>query len=136
MLRKETVGKLIQARVDLKHNAKLYNDMVERYRKVRDEHSGCAEKLRVVEDQNSELSRVNKDQALRIKELEDELARKDSALVYAESIFVERAQESKKLVTELGCTKMENFDCICKLLPTVVELFYDILKVTESFLDF
>ncbi|GJU05008.1 hypothetical protein Tco_1121438 [Tanacetum coccineum] len=104
--------------------------------KERDTHSGCAEKLRVVEDQNSKLYRVNKDQALRIKELEDELARKDSSLVYAERISVERAQEKEKLVTELGRTKMENFYCIHKLLPILVELFYDTLEVTESFLDF
>ncbi|GJZ20087.1 reverse transcriptase domain-containing protein [Tanacetum coccineum] len=94
---------------------------LERAWKARDEHSGCAEKLRVVEDQNCELSRVNKDQALRIKELENELARKDSTLVYAKRISAERAQEKEKLVTKLGRTKMEKFDCIRKLLPTLVD---------------
>nr|GEX76663.1 transposase (putative), gypsy type [Tanacetum cinerariifolium] len=41
--------------------------------------------------ESSELSQVNKDQALWIKELEDELARKDSALVYAERLNAKRA---------------------------------------------
>ncbi|GKB92529.1 hypothetical protein Tco_0964801 [Tanacetum coccineum] len=99
---KETVQKLVTAKVDLEHNAKLYNDMTERYMRVKNEHDGCAEKLRVVEGQNYELSRVNKDQALRIKELEEELAKKDYALVYAERISAERAQEKKKLITQLG----------------------------------
>nr|GEX21587.1 hypothetical protein [Tanacetum cinerariifolium] len=67
------------------------------------------------------LDLVNKDQALQIKELEDELARKDSALVYDERLNVERAQEKEKLVTQLSKTKMEKFDCIHKLLLTVVE---------------
>ncbi|GKE19386.1 hypothetical protein Tco_1426963, partial [Tanacetum coccineum] len=129
----ETTGKLIQAKVDLEHNAKLYNDMVERYKKARDEHSGCAEKLRVVKDQNNKLSRVNKDQALRIKELEDELPRKDSTLVYAERNSAERAQEKEKLVTELGHIKMENFDCIRKLLPTVVDRLFQSHEYKKSF---
>ncbi|GKD50330.1 hypothetical protein Tco_1279306 [Tanacetum coccineum] len=106
----ETVGKLIQARVDLEHNAKLYNDMVKRYRKARDEHN----------------------QALRIKELEDELARKDFALVYAERISAERAQKKEKLVTELGRTKMEKFDCIRKLLPTVVDRLFQSHEYKKS----
>ncbi|GKG07179.1 hypothetical protein Tco_0330148, partial [Tanacetum coccineum] len=82
----ETVRKLVTTKVDLEHNAKLYNDMTEWYMRAKIEHDGCAEKLPVVEGQNYELSRVNKDQALRIKELEDELAKKDYALVYAERI--------------------------------------------------
>ncbi|GKG55417.1 hypothetical protein Tco_0572057, partial [Tanacetum coccineum] len=61
------------------------------------------------------------DQSLRIKELEDTLAKKDSALVYTERINVELAQEKERLVSQLGRVKMEKFDCIRKLLPTVVE---------------
>ncbi|GJT08522.1 hypothetical protein Tco_0842984 [Tanacetum coccineum] len=55
-----------------------------------------------------------------MKELEDTLAKKDSALVYAKRINAERAQEKGKLVAQLRKTEMENFDCIRKLLPTVV----------------
>ncbi|GJV61719.1 hypothetical protein Tco_1467819 [Tanacetum coccineum] len=118
----ETVRKLVQARVDLEHNSMLYNDMNVRYRRVKDKHDGYTEKLRVLEDQNSELSWVNKDQALKIKELDDVLAKNDSALVYAERINVERAQEKEKLVAQLSQTEMDKFDCTRKLLPTVVYL--------------
>nr|GEV83071.1 hypothetical protein [Tanacetum cinerariifolium] len=52
---------------------------------------------------------VNKDQALRIKELEDELARKDSAL-----------------------KKMKKFECVCKLLPTVVERLLQSYEYKQS----
>ncbi|GJZ89998.1 hypothetical protein Tco_0661925 [Tanacetum coccineum] len=97
---------------------------VESLWRVKGEHDGCAEKLQVLEDQNSKLSRVSKDQALRIKELEDVLAKKDSTLVYAERINVERAQEKEKLVAQLSQTEMEKFDCIRKLLPTVVSRLF------------
>ncbi|GJZ39609.1 hypothetical protein Tco_0586172 [Tanacetum coccineum] len=56
-----------------------------------------------------------------IMKLEDTLAKKDSALVYAERLSTERAQEKEKLVTQLGKMEMEKFDCVRKLLPTVVE---------------
>nr|GFC81756.1 hypothetical protein [Tanacetum cinerariifolium] len=42
----------------------------------------------------------------------DKLARKDSALVYAERLNAERAQEKEKLVTQLSKTKMVKFECI------------------------
>ncbi|GJU97298.1 hypothetical protein Tco_1326569 [Tanacetum coccineum] len=67
---------------------------------------------------------VNNEQSLRIKELEDLLAKKDSALVYDERINSERAQEKEKLVTQLGKTEMEKFDSIRKLRPTVVECLF------------
>ncbi|GKF98386.1 hypothetical protein Tco_0297169, partial [Tanacetum coccineum] len=63
----DTVQKLVQARLDLKHNANLYINMADRYKMMKSEHVSCAGKLEVLENQNSELSRVNKDQALRIK---------------------------------------------------------------------
>nr|GEW51068.1 hypothetical protein [Tanacetum cinerariifolium] len=87
---------------------------------VKSKHDGCVGKLEVLENQNRELSQVNKNQALRIRGLEDELARKDSAMVYAERINAERAQEKEKLVAQLSKIDMEKFDCIRKLLPTVV----------------
>nr|GEX53497.1 hypothetical protein [Tanacetum cinerariifolium]GEX53669.1 hypothetical protein [Tanacetum cinerariifolium] len=76
------------------------------------DHAGCTEQFQLLEGQNSELSQVNKDQALKIKELKYTLARKDSALVYAERINAGRAQE----VTQLSKSEMEKFDCILKLL--------------------
>ncbi|GKA17392.1 hypothetical protein Tco_0697229 [Tanacetum coccineum] len=77
---------------------------------VKGEHEGCAEKLQVLEDQNIKLSRVIKYQTLWIRELEEVLARKDYALVYAERINAERAQEKEKLVAQLSETEMEKFD--------------------------
>nr|GEW29972.1 hypothetical protein [Tanacetum cinerariifolium]GEW76820.1 hypothetical protein [Tanacetum cinerariifolium] len=56
---------------------------------------------------------------LRIKELEDALAQKDSDLVYAERINAGQAQENERLVSQVGKVEMENFYCIRKLLPTV-----------------
>ncbi|GJX38317.1 hypothetical protein Tco_0251620 [Tanacetum coccineum] len=74
-----------------------------------------------MEDRNNELSQMNNEQSLRIKELEDILAKKDSTLVYAERINVERAQEKEKLVTQLRNTEMEKFYCVRKLLPVVAD---------------
>nr|GEY01016.1 hypothetical protein [Tanacetum cinerariifolium] len=128
----ETVRKLAQVKSDLEHNANLYINMADQYKMVKSEHDGCAEKLEVLENQNSELSQVNKDQALRIRELEDELARKDSALVYAERINTERAQEKEKLVVQLSKTEMEKFDCTRKLLPTMVDRFFQSHEYKQS----
>ncbi|GJY19897.1 hypothetical protein Tco_0392463 [Tanacetum coccineum] len=93
-------GKLVQARLDVKHSSDLYNSLSDRFKAFRSEHEGCSGRLEASESRNRELSQVNKDQALRIKELEDTLARKDSALVYAERLNVERAQEKEKLSHE------------------------------------
>nr|GEW25091.1 hypothetical protein [Tanacetum cinerariifolium] len=117
----ETVGKLVQARLDLAHSSHLYTTLSERHKAVKSEHESCAGRLETLRSQNDELSQANRDQALRIRELKDELARKDSALVYVERLNVERAQEKEKLVSQLGRAEMENFDCVRKLLPTAVE---------------
>nr|GEW54510.1 transposase (putative), gypsy type [Tanacetum cinerariifolium] len=117
----ETVRKLVQARLDLAHSSHLYTTLSERHKAVKNEHEGCAWKLEVLRSQNDELSQANRDQALQIRKLEDELARKDSALVYAERLNAKRAKEKEKLVTQLSKTEMEKLDCIRKLLPTVME---------------
>nr|GEX79395.1 hypothetical protein [Tanacetum cinerariifolium] len=117
----ETVGKLVQARLDLAHSSYLYTTLSDRCKAVKSDHEGCVRQREVLEGRNSELSQVNKDQALWIKELKDELTRKDSAFVYAEWLNAKGAQEREKLVTKLSKTKMEKFDCVRKLLLTVVE---------------
>ncbi|GJS68514.1 hypothetical protein Tco_0683079 [Tanacetum coccineum] len=71
----ERAWKLVQARLDVQHSSGLYNSLSDRFKAFRN-------------------------QALRIKELEDTLAKKDSALVYAERINTERAQEREKLSHE------------------------------------
>nr|GFA17962.1 hypothetical protein [Tanacetum cinerariifolium]GFA17978.1 hypothetical protein [Tanacetum cinerariifolium] len=85
-----------------------------------DDHR-CAGKLEGLENRNRELSQANRDQVLWIKELKAALAQKDFAFVYAERINVERAQEKERLVFQIGRAEIEKFDCIHKLLPTVVE---------------
>nr|GEV09759.1 hypothetical protein [Tanacetum cinerariifolium] len=117
----DMAGKLVQARLDLQQSSHLYTSLFDWYKAFKSNHEGCAEKLEGLENHNRELFQANKDQALRIKELEDELARKDFALVYAERLNAERAQEKEKLVTQLCKKEMEKFDCIRKLFPTVVE---------------
>ncbi|GJR72750.1 hypothetical protein Tco_0085115 [Tanacetum coccineum] len=82
----DLAGKLVQARLDVKHSSDLYNSLSNRFRAFRSEHEGCAGRLEASKSRNRELSQVNKDQALWIKELENTLAKKDSALVYAERI--------------------------------------------------
>nr|GEV05673.1 glucomannan 4-beta-mannosyltransferase 9-like [Tanacetum cinerariifolium] len=97
----ETVGKLVQDSLDLAHSYNLYTTLDHRYKAMKGKHEGCAGKLKVLKNRNSEPSQVNKDQALWIKELEGELAKKDFAFVYAERISAERAQEKEMLVTQL-----------------------------------
>ncbi|GKC15783.1 hypothetical protein Tco_1012565, partial [Tanacetum coccineum] len=87
----EIVRKLVDARLSLEHNAKLYMDAINRLRAVKEEHS-----------------------------LEAELAKKDSALTYTERLLAEGVKDREKLTVQLGQTKVEKFDCIRKLLPTVV----------------
>nr|GEY29394.1 hypothetical protein [Tanacetum cinerariifolium] len=45
----ETVQKLVTARVNLEHNAKLYNDKTNRYKMVKEDHDGCDNRLQVLE---------------------------------------------------------------------------------------
>ncbi|GJY91294.1 hypothetical protein Tco_0506490, partial [Tanacetum coccineum] len=79
-------GKLVQARLDVKHSSDLYNSMSDLFKAFRSGHKGCAGKLEALENRNRELS-----------------------------------QEKEKLVSQLGRAEMENFDCIRKLLPAMVE---------------
>ncbi|GJY19645.1 hypothetical protein Tco_0391136 [Tanacetum coccineum] len=59
------------------------------------------------------------DQALRIQELDAEVAQKDYALAAAERMSTEGAKERQKLVAQLSQAEVEKFDCIRKLPPTV-----------------
>ncbi|GJY42342.1 hypothetical protein Tco_0429612 [Tanacetum coccineum] len=99
---------------------------------VRGEHAGCAKKLTVVERERDELRAVNADQVSQIKELEAELARKDSALVFSDRVSNERAVENEKLVSRLGYFEKEKIDSIGKLLPTVVQRLLNSHEYKES----
>nr|GEX11049.1 hypothetical protein [Tanacetum cinerariifolium] len=43
-LTNETVRKLVTARVDLEHHAKLYTNAINRFRAVKEDHAGCRQK--------------------------------------------------------------------------------------------
>ncbi|GKA04739.1 hypothetical protein Tco_0683859 [Tanacetum coccineum] len=110
-----------------------------RHRQLREEHAQCSEGLAVVQAEKDSLMATNSEQALRIKELEQklksvdevhssavkdlesQLAQKDSALVYAERIFGERLSENEGLRAQLAFAQKEKTDAIRKLLPIVVE---------------
>nr|GEX72784.1 hypothetical protein [Tanacetum cinerariifolium] len=111
---------------------KRFKNLQADYNSLAETHADYGDTVQLLEGQKSELSQVNKDQALKIKELEDTLARKYSALVYAERINAERAQEKKRLVAQLGKSEKKKFDCIRKLLPTVVEHLFQSYEYKQS----
>ncbi|GKF20316.1 hypothetical protein Tco_0068954, partial [Tanacetum coccineum] len=115
----ETVQKLVTARQDLEHNAKLYTDAINRYKAVKEEHAGCEQRAKILENEKNYLSAANHDQAAHIQALETELAKKDYALATTERMIVDGTKEHEKLVTQLSKAEVEKFDCIQKLLPTV-----------------
>ncbi|GKC41482.1 hypothetical protein Tco_1059204, partial [Tanacetum coccineum] len=97
-----TRSHLVRTREDFDIVQNFYNTLSERHRKLREEHAQCSEHLAVVQAEKDGLMATNAEQDLRIKELEqqlkgadeahssvvrnleDQIAQKDSALVYAE----------------------------------------------------
>ncbi|GJS66020.1 hypothetical protein Tco_0680584 [Tanacetum coccineum] len=128
----DVTRQLVSTRTDFTHVSNLYNTLSNRYQQVRGEHAGCAEKLVNAERERDELRAVNADQASHIKELEAELARKDSALVFSDRISNERAVENERLVSKLGYLEKEKIDSIGKLLPTVVRRLLNSHEYKES----
>ncbi|GJS46030.1 hypothetical protein Tco_0596151 [Tanacetum coccineum] len=132
-------GQLVRTREDFNVVQNFYNTLSERHRKLREEHARCSEGLVVVQSEKDILTASNAEQALRIKELEQklksvdevhssavkdlesQLAQKDSALVYAERISGERLSKNEGLRAQLAFAQKEKTDAIRKLLPTVVE---------------
>ncbi|GJW63018.1 hypothetical protein Tco_0114902 [Tanacetum coccineum] len=106
----EMVWKLVDARLDLEHNAKLYMDVINRLRAVKEEHA-----------------------AARIQSLESELAKKDSTLTYTERLLVKGVKDHDKLTIQLGqakgkglsegCTDKEILDLVHKAKD--FDLYYD-----------
>nr|GEV73739.1 hypothetical protein [Tanacetum cinerariifolium] len=129
----DTVRKLVTARQDLEHHAKLYIDMAKRYKELKEEHVGCGKKVEVLEKEKSELLTFNKDQTLRIQDLEAELAKKDAALVAAERMYAKRAKERQNLVAQLGQAEVEKFDCIQNCFPQTEEGILAALHDVENF---
>ncbi|GJU62415.1 hypothetical protein Tco_1244250 [Tanacetum coccineum] len=134
-----TRGQLVRTREDFNVVQNFYNTLSGRHRQLREEHAQCSEGLAVVQAEKDSLMATNAEQALRIKELEQklksvdevhssavkdlesQLAQKDSALVYAERISGERLSENEGLRAQLAFAQKEKTDAIRKLLPTVVE---------------
>ncbi|GJV36804.1 hypothetical protein Tco_1409281 [Tanacetum coccineum] len=79
------------------------------------------------------LRPLNADQASHIKELEAELARKDSALVFSYRVSNERAVENERLVSKLGYLEKEKTDSIRgSFHPTVVRRLLNSHEYKES----
>ncbi|GJQ91874.1 hypothetical protein Tco_0003013 [Tanacetum coccineum] len=95
----KTIRKLVTARQDLEHNARLYTNMANLYKGLKEEHVGCEKKVKALEGERNDLTVVNKDQALRIQELEAEVTRKNSALAAAKRMSADGAIERQKLVS-------------------------------------
>ncbi|GJX30790.1 hypothetical protein Tco_0240645 [Tanacetum coccineum] len=128
----DVTRQLVSTRTDFTLVSNLYNTLSNRYQQVRGEHAGCAEKLINAKRERDELRAVNADQASHIKELEAELARKDSALVFSDRISNEWVAENERLVSKLGCLEKEKTDSIGKLLPTVVRRLLNSHEYKES----
>ncbi|GJY23871.1 hypothetical protein Tco_0397529 [Tanacetum coccineum] len=134
-----TRGQLVRTREDFNVVQNFYNTLSGKHRQLREEHAQCSEGLAVVRAEKDSLMATNAEQALRIKELEQQLksvdevhssavkdlesqlAQKDSALVYAERISGERLSENEGLRAQLAFAQKEKTDAIRELLPTVVE---------------
>ncbi|GJS30994.1 hypothetical protein Tco_0491614 [Tanacetum coccineum] len=134
-----TRSQLVRTREDFNVVQNFYNTLSGKHRQLREEHAQCSEGLAVAQAEKNSLMATNAEQALRIKELEktlqsvdeihssavknleSQLAQKDSALVYAERISGERLSANEGLKAQLVFAQKEKTDAIGKLLPTVVE---------------
>ncbi|GJX34702.1 hypothetical protein Tco_0246259 [Tanacetum coccineum] len=109
-----TRGQLVRTREDFNVVQNFYNTLSEKHRKLREEHAQCFEVRATIEN-------VHEVHSSTVKDLESQLAQKDSALVYAERISGERLSENEGLRAQLAFAQKEKTDVIRKLLPTVVE---------------
>ncbi|GJV65110.1 hypothetical protein Tco_1475938 [Tanacetum coccineum] len=125
-----TRSHLVRTREDFNVVQNFYNTLSERHRKLREDHAHCSEGLAAVRAEKDSLMATNAEQALRIKELEQQLksadevhssavkdlegqlAQKDSALVYAERVSSDRLSENEELRTQLAFAKREKTDAI------------------------
>nr|GEX90006.1 hypothetical protein [Tanacetum cinerariifolium] len=104
-----------------------------------EDHSGCHRKVKALEKEIDKLFVVNKNQASGIQELEGEMEKKNFELATAEKESALCVKERQDLLVRLGQTKFKKFDCIHKLLSTVVRRllqnheYKQILKKTGGF---
>ncbi|GJY82546.1 hypothetical protein Tco_0495922 [Tanacetum coccineum] len=79
-----------------------------------------AEQALRIKELEQQLKSADEVHSSAVKDLEGQLAQKDSALVYAERVSSDRLSENEELRTQLAFAKREKTDAIRKLLPTVV----------------
>ncbi|GJV32914.1 hypothetical protein Tco_1393314 [Tanacetum coccineum] len=145
-----TRSQLVRTREDFNVVQNFYNTLSEKHRRLREEHAQCSEGLTVVRAEKDSLMATNAEQALRIKELEQQLksvdevhssavknlegqlAQKDSALVYAERISGERLSENEGLKAQLAFAQKEKTKAVRELLPTVVKRLLQSHKYKQS----
>ncbi|GJV44053.1 hypothetical protein Tco_1428589 [Tanacetum coccineum] len=106
-------GQLVRTREDFNVVQNFYNTLSERHRKLREEHAHCSEGLAVVQTERDSLMATNAEQALRIKELEQKLKSVDE--VHSSAVKDLESQLAQK------DSALEKTGAIRKLLPTVVE---------------
>ncbi|GJW19946.1 hypothetical protein Tco_0027382 [Tanacetum coccineum] len=114
-----------------------YDNLVEAHAEcpemtVREEHARCGQRIQILEKEKNYMPSTNHDQAARIVSLEAELAKKDSDLTYSERLLAEGARERERLTVQLGQAEIKKFECIRKLLPTVVGRFMKSHEYKES----
>ncbi|GJW75553.1 hypothetical protein Tco_0134923 [Tanacetum coccineum] len=124
----EDCRELVRAWFSIARGTMAQTDALLRFEALYDAHLALKERC----EDRDELRAVNADQASHIKELEAELARKDSALVFSDRISNERAAENERLVSKLRCLEKEKIDSIGKLLPTVVRRLLNSHEYKES----
>ncbi|GJU40066.1 hypothetical protein Tco_1193023 [Tanacetum coccineum] len=124
----EDCRELVRAWFSIARGTMAQTDALLRFEALYDAHLALKERC----EDRDELRAVNADQASHIKELEAELARIDSALVFSYRISNERAAENERLVSKLGCLEKEKIDSIGKLLPTVVRRLLNNHEYKES----
>ncbi|GKC02352.1 hypothetical protein Tco_0993962 [Tanacetum coccineum] len=106
-----TRSQLVRTREDFNVVQNFYNTLSVKHRQLREEHAQCSEGLAVAQTEKNSLIATNSEQALRIKELEKTLQSVDEIYSSAvKNLESQLAQKDSALKT----------DAIGKLLPTVV----------------
>nr|GEU90265.1 hypothetical protein [Tanacetum cinerariifolium] len=108
MLKKESPPVLSLVPVGLDHYTET--NILERFKNLQDDYDKLAEAHAEYEVIVQKLVTARVDLEHNIKELEAELAKKDSALVYAKRISAERAEEKEKLSHEHKQSLSEPFN--------------------------
>ncbi|GKE29176.1 hypothetical protein Tco_1444560 [Tanacetum coccineum] len=116
-----TRGQLVRTREDFNVVQNFYNTLSENHRKLREEHAPCSEGLAIIKELEQQLKGADEVHSSAVKDLENQLAQKDSALVYAERISSKKLSENEGLKAQLDFAQKEKTRAVRELLPTVVK---------------